>query len=247
MLLFLIMVACSVVSAADEEAKGMSSLLGMDLSEMQLLKLKKMREEMEQREFSIYTRSEQKLLDLKLELRKISYASTDEDIKQKAQNALQITKEIIALNAGILANRVDYILEAKKFLPEDRVKEFILSIDFELGVIGEHLSVVDLTFSSSDLNLSREQAKSYLRNRYDMESKELELYYRIKDKIIDLQQQLFANQPDLNSITSIISEITQFGNQMMENRFKTRLEAWDILTPEQKHIMINWIMLISKP
>lgn len=126
MILFLIMVAWSVVSAADQETKRMSAFLGMDLGEAQLLKLKKMREEMEQREFNIYTRSERKLLDLKFELRKVSYASTDEAIKQKAQSALQITKEIIDLDAGILANRVDYILEAKKSLPEDRVKELIL-------------------------------------------------------------------------------------------------------------------------
>ena len=202
---------------------------------------------MEESELDIYTRSVQKLMDLKIVLRKLSYASTIEAIKAKAPSVLKIAKEIIALDGDMLANRVDYILKAKKILNEKQAKEFILSIDFELGVVGEHLSIADLTLSADDLNLSREQAKKYLRNRYEMESKELELHYRIDEKIIDLQQQLFADQIDSDAIKSIISEITAVGNEMMDNRVKMRLAVWDILTPEQESIMINWIMLISKP
>jgi len=247
LLLLLITVSCFAASSAAQDAKPMSSAAGKNLSQAQLSKLKIWRNEMEEREFDIYTHSAQKLLDLKLDLRRLSYASTIEAIKAKSPGVLKTAKEIIALDGEMLANRVDYILKAKKILNEKLVKKFILSLDFELGVMGEHLAIEDLTLSADDLNLSREQAKKYLRNRYEMKSKELALYYSIDDKIIDLQQQLFADPIDLDAIKSIIPEITAFGNDMMENRLKTRLAVWDILTPKQENIMTDWIMLISKP
>ena len=223
LLLMLIMVTCFAASSSAQDAKRMSSPSGKDLSEAQLSQLEIWRNEMEEREFNIYNRSAQKLMDLKLVLRKLSYSSTIEAIKTKSPTILKFAEEIIALDGEMLVNRVEHILKIKKFLTEEKLKELILSVNFELGVMDEHLYIEDLTLSADDLNLSREQAKKYLRNRYEMESKELGLYYSINDKIIDLQQQLFADQIDLSAIKPIISEITAFGNDMMDNRLKTRL------------------------
>ena len=234
-------------SSSAQDARPMSSPFGKDLSEAQLSQLEIWRNEMEEREFNIYNRSAQKLLEYKLELRKLSYSSKMEEIKEKAPSVFNIAKEIIALDGEMLANRVDHVLKIKKFLAEEKLKELILFIDFHLGVMGEHFDIEDLTLSAEDLNLSWKQKKKYLRIRYEKESKELELSYRIDDKIMNLQQKLFADQIDLGEIKSIISEITAFGNDMLDNRLQTYLTIWDILTLEQKNIMIKWIMLMSKP
>jgi hypothetical protein len=130
-----------------------------------------------------------------------------------------MAKKIIALDGDMLANRIDFVLRTKNFLTEEQVKELVLSVDFELGVLDEYLYIVDMTFSADDLDLNSEQAKKHLRNRYEMMSKELELEYKIDDKIIDLQQQLFADKIDTGATKSIVSEIIVLGNEMMGNRW----------------------------
>ncbi len=243
----LLSVTCITASFADQEKNTVSSSAGKILTDRQLSKMEKWRSEMEDREFKIYTETVKIMLNLKLELRKLPYSPTDEALKQRAKRSLEMARKIIALDGDMLANRIDFVLRTKNFLTEEQVKELVLSVDFELGVLDEYLYIVDMTFSADDLDLNSEQAKKHLRNRYEMMSKELELEYKIDDKIIDLQQQLFADKIDTGATKSIVSEIIVLGNEMMGNRWNTRLEALNILTPEQKSAMFNWIMLIGKP
>ena len=77
-MIILISFTCVVASFADQGTEQMPSPAGKELTKAQLLKLKTWRNEMEESEFDIYTRSVKKLMDLKLVLRKLSYASTIE-------------------------------------------------------------------------------------------------------------------------------------------------------------------------
>jgi hypothetical protein len=246
-IVFLLSITGIVPSFADQEKNNVSPSVASALNHERLSKMEKWRSEMEDREFKIYTETVQILLNLKLELRKLPYSTTDEVIRQKVKGSLELAKKIVALDGEMLTNRIDFVLRAKNFLAEEQFKELVGSLDFELGVLDDYLYIVDTTFSADELDLSSEQAKKHLRNRYEMMSKELELEYKIDDKIVDLQQHLFADKIDTAAIESIVSEITALGNEMMDNRWNTRLEAWNILTTEQKSEMLNWIMLIAKP
>lgn len=223
-------------------SRGMG--MGLNLTEKQYKDLQGLVNEYTRKSISIMDQIDIKAFELKQELRRVDRFKNKFTEYNSVYRANQLVRELSNLRSEQIKLKTSYLLKAKDILTiEQRLKVIERILEFEGAMPEETFFIVEHQILELDLGLSVDQVKKIMRHRADMEKKAIDLDLKIDMQMIDLQVVLAKPDIDTEKINTIIMSVTDLMTQLMDNRVVHFLKAKDVLTTEQKQLVLHLLGL----
>ncbi|TET65203.1 MAG: hypothetical protein E3J56_16100 [Candidatus Aminicenantes bacterium] len=232
----------TVFAAGQTSSMAIGSL---KLTDEQVVALGGLLDEFNKKQFEILTQIENKLLELRQEIKKKDRFETKLKEIDSVWKANKLAKELSSLYGQLLKTKVEYLLKAKNVLTKEQKVQLISGLEFEDDYFEDDFpEIIELDLMIISLDLTIEQIKKILKYETDMKIKALKIALEIEYNLIDLKTELNNAETDPQNIDRIILSITDHGTKLLDNRVNYFLKSKDVLTVPQKKRLIHAIMML---
>ena len=216
----------------------------LDLTREQISKLGTLIEEFSTKALDIALKIDNKLLELKQELKKEDRFDTKAKARAGARRSNRLVKDISSLYGDLLKMRVEYLLKAKDVFTDEQKAELLAALlDFDMDLPDDFSHYLEADLPSMGLDLTKKQNKMLLKYQADMNIKDIKLELEMAYKLLDLEEEIQAEKRDPQKVNKIIMGIVDIGTKIIENRIDHILWAKDVLTVEQKKELLHMMMM----
>jgi hypothetical protein len=231
--------------AASRAAGDPGPVPNMNLTSEQISELDTLIKELNAKQLEIVSMIDEKFLVVEQELKREDRFDTSLKARTGSRNFSELVKNISVLYGDLLKLRVKYILKAKDIL-NDRQKSRLISalLDFDIDTPDDFSYYLKLDLPSLMLDLTRYQIKKLLKYRAEMDIKDLKLELEMNFKLLDLQDEMKAAKQNPKKVSKIITDITDIGAELIDNRVNYILNAEEVLTPDQKKQLLQMILMM---
>jgi hypothetical protein len=217
----------------------------LDLTREQISKLGTLIEEFSTKALDIAVKIDNKLMELKQDLKKEDRFDTKAKARAASRNVNKLVKDIASLYGDLLKTRVEYLLKAKDaFSDEQKAQLLAALLDFDMDLPDDFSHYLEVDLPSLGLDLTKQQNKLLLKYRAEMDIKDIKLELEMDYKLLDLEEEIQAEKRDPQKVNKIIMRIVNLGTKIIENRIDHILWAKDVLTVEQKKELLHMMMMM---
>jgi Spy/CpxP family protein refolding chaperone len=124
-------------------------------------------------------------------------------------------------------------------------RQLIESLDFDMEVPEGWMQDQEIEVLAVELELSDDQLQKILSYRTQMQKKDAKLEQKIEKLVQDLEDELSKDTVDDKKANKIIMSLTDLGVELLNNRIEHRLKAKDVLTLEQKKMLLHALFIAS--
>jgi len=217
----------------------------LNLTPDQIKALETVVHDFSEKQFEITSDIERTLLEFKLELQREDRFATEAKAAESARRANKLIKKLITYYGDMLKLEVAYVLKTKDVLTKEQRRQLIGSLDFEMEAPGGWMQNQEIEVLAVDLKLSDDQLKKILNYRTQMQKKDAKLEQKIEKLVQDLEDELSKEEVNDKKVNKIIMSLTDLGIDLLNNRVEHRLKAKDVLTVEQKKILLHALFMAS--
>lgn len=241
---FCFLVGSSIVTTARQG--DLDYMQDLKLTNEQIQKLGDTIGEYSLKQHKILSELDAKLVELANEIRKEDRFDTKVKETRSVRKANKIVKEIATIYGKLIRTRVEYILKAKNVLTFEQRLILIQNLNFEEDFYEDDLPhLFDLDILAAPLALTNDQVKSILKLRTDQQIKELKIELKIAYKMLDLQNEIMADEIKTENVDRLLLEITDQATKLIKNKVNHMLKSKDVLTTDQKKKLIHILMIME--
>jgi Spy/CpxP family protein refolding chaperone len=245
---FIIIVAiatCILLTAGSPLWAKQNTQMNLNLTPDQIKTLETVVNDLNEKQFKITSDIERTLLELKLEIQREDRFATEPKAAESARRANKLIKKLTALYGDMLKLEVVYVLKTKDVLTKEQRRQLIESLDFDMEAPDGWMQNQEIEVLAVDLELSDDQLKKILSYRTQMQKKDAKLEQKIEKLVQDLEDELSKDTVDDKKANKIIMSLTDLGVELLNNRIEHRLKAKDVLTVEQKKMLLHALFIAS--
>jgi Spy/CpxP family protein refolding chaperone len=245
---FIIIVAiatCILLTAGSPLWAKQNTQMNLNLTPDQIKTLETVVNDLNEKQFKITSDIERTLLELKLEIQREDRFATEPKAAESARIANKLIKKLTALYGDMLKLEVVYVLKTKDVLTKEQRRQLIESLDFDMEAPDGWMQKQEIEVLAVDLELSDDQLKKILSYRTQMQKKDAKLEQKIEKLVQDLEDELSKDTVDDKKANKIIMSLTDLGVELLNNRIEHRLKAKDVLTVEQKKMLLHALFIAS--
>ena len=245
---FIIIVAiatCILLTAGSPLWAKQNTQMNLNLTPDQIKTLETVVNDLNEKQFKITSDIERTLLELKLEIQREDRFATEPKAAESGRRANKLIKKLTALYGDMLKLEVVYVLKTKDVLTKEQRRQLIESLDFDMEAPDGWMQNQEIEVLAVDLELSDDQLKKILSYRTQMQKKDAKLEQKIEKLVQDLEDELSKDTVDDKKANKIIMSLTDLGVELLNNRIEHRLKAKDVLTVEQKKMLLHALFIAS--
>ncbi len=236
---------CILLAAGSSVWAEQNMQMNLNLTPDQIKTLDTVVNDLSEKQFKIASDIERTLLELKFEIQREDRFATDPKAVESVRRANKLIKKLTALYGDMLKLEVVYVLKTKDVLTKEQRRQLIESLDFDMEAPDGWMQNQEIEALAVDLELSDDQLKKILSYRTQMQKKDAKLEQKIEKLVQDLEDELSKDTVDDKKANKIIMSLTDLGVELLNNRIEHRLKAKDVLTVEQKKMLLHALFIAS--
>ncbi len=240
-----IVAAIFIFGVTSTRAGETNVVSNLNLTKEQIGKLGTLIEEFNTKQMDIGFKIDNKFLELGQDLKREDRFDTKSKARVSSRNVNKLVKNISSLFGDMLKLRVEYLLKAKDIFT-DQQKAILIAhlLDFDMDMPDNFSYYLELDLPSLGLDLTKAQVKKLLKYRADMDIKGIKLELNINYKLLDLKDEILADDRKPQQINKIIMTIVDLGTKLIDNRVNHILKSKDVLTVEQKKELLHMMLMM---
>ena len=214
-----------------------------ELTSEQQSKLATIGFEFAQRGARIESMIQGKMTELSLELKREDRLDNPTVADESAKRAGSILKDLSSLYGQYIKVKVEFVLAAKNVLTMEQKLHLLAQLRPQETLPFETVEYMQPEVFDLPLNLSRDQHRQLVSLKASLMVKEVELDRDVALVLLDLEDVLLYGETNPQKIDSLVMNLATLAGQEIDNRVDFFLKAKDVLTLNQKRLLVYMLGL----
>ena len=209
-----------------------------ELSSEQQGELMKIGSEFAQKGAQIEGAIEAKLIELAMELQREGRLASEEAAKESAKRVNAILKGVSGLYGEFIKTKVEFVLAAKNVLTLEQKLHLLSQLNPQEALPYETIEYMQPDIFDLPINLNIDQHKKLIVLEADLMVKEIELERDVELVLLDLEAVLLSGEARPETVDPLVMGLADLAAKEIDNRVNYFLEAKDVLTLDQKRLLV---------
>ena len=184
-----------------------------------------------------------KMDELTQELKLEGRLENSEKATESSKRVGVILKDLSGLYGDFIKTKVKFVITAKNILTTEQKMQLISQLRPQESAPFKTMDYMQADVFDLPLNLSIEQHKKLVVFKADLQIKEIELDRDVELTLLDLQSALFSGEASPKTVDPLIMNLADLAAKEIDNRVNYFLEAKEVLTLDQKRLLIYMLGL----
>lgn len=184
-----------------------------------------------------------KMTELALELKREGRLDNPKAAKKSSKRTNAILKDLSGLYGQFIKTKVEFVLAAKNVLTQEQKLLLLSQLKPQETLPFETVEYMQPDVFDLPLNLSIDQHKQLISLEAALRVKEVELDRDVDLTLLDLEAELLSGQCNPKAVDSLVMKLATLAGKEIENRVDYFLKAKDVLTLDQKRLLVYMLGL----
>jgi len=179
-----------------------------------------------------------RLTELAMELQREGRLASEEAAAESSKRVNAILKDVGGLYGEFIKTKVEFVLAAKNVLTLEQKLHLLSQLNPQAALPYETIEYMQPDIFDLPINLSLDQRKQLVVLEAALMVREIELERDVELVLLDLEAVLLSAEARPETVDPLVMNLAKLAAQEVDNRVDFFLKAKDILTLNQKRLLV---------